>query len=137
MKNLIFLLLITLSSFVSWQKDNAAINNGLTGKWELTEYLITPEIPVHGVRQITLQDISLNSELIGSFTSSNGIYNGATKYQQTDSVRIKFLQPQTGTETKCYFSIEDNNQTLIISPIGCIEGCSNKYKAVENDDKGK
>jgi len=92
---------------------------------------------VHGIRQITLQDISLNSELIGSFTSSNGIYNGATKYQQTDSVRIKFLQPQTGTETKCYFSIEDNNQTLIISPIGCIEGCSNKYKAVENDDKGK
>ncbi len=73
----------------------------------------------------------------GSFTSSNGIYNGATKYQRTDSVRIKFLQPQTGTETKCYFSIEDNNQTLIISPIGCIEGCSNKYKAVENDDKGK
>ena len=137
MKNLIFLLLITLSSFVSWQKDNAAINNGLIGKWELTEYLISPGDPGawYPADNTTRHIIKFRTD--GSFTSSNGIYNGATKYQQTDSVRIKFLQPQTGTETKCYFSIEDNNQTLIISPIRCIEGCSSKYKAVENDDKGK
>lgn len=117
-------------------KSNSATHNeGLTGKWELTEYFISPGDAGnwYPADNSTVHTIEFRSDR--SFTCSNTAYNGAVAYEMIDSNKIKLIEPsQIPAEIECYFTLQDDNQTLILSPMGCIEGCSNKYKAIKNSN---
>ena len=68
-----------------------------------------------------------------SFTCSNESYNGAIGFNIIDEKKLEFILPtQIPSTLECYYEIKDGGATLILSPVGCIEGCSNKYKAVSN-----
>jgi len=102
------------------------------GKWQLTEYFASPGDAGawHTAGNDIIHTIEFRAD--GSFTCSDSSYKGAIAYRQADSMRINFLLPtQIPSYTEYYFKLEDNNRTLILSYTGCIEGCSNKYKAVK------
>lgn len=68
-----------------------------------------------------------------SFISSDNAYNGAIGFNLIDSNKLEFILPtQIPSTLECYFQLKDNGATLILSPVGCIEGCSNKYRAIES-----
>lgn len=105
-------------------------NSGLVGKWQLTEYFISPGDAGKWYPATGVNTIEFSSDK--SFKSSNGAYNNAIGFTIIDSAKLEFVLPtQVPSVMECYYAIEDNGATLVLSPIGCIEGCSNKYKAVK------
>lgn len=133
MKNMVATVIICLTVCACKKSATAIQNEGLIGKWQLTEYFISPGDAGawHDAEGIHTIEFKTN----GAFISSDEAYNGAIGFVQVDSVRIRLVLPtQVTAEIECYFQLQDNNQTLILSPVGCIEGCSNKYKAVQKDN---
>jgi hypothetical protein len=132
MKNIVSILL-TCCTIIACNKSTAEVQNeGLTGKWQLTEYFINPGDggDWHAADNDIIHTIEFRED--GSFSCSDSSYRNVIAYQQVDSMRINFLLPtQIPSYTEYYFKLEDNNQTLILSYKGCIEGCSNKYKVVK------
>ena len=111
-------------------------NNGLSGKWQLTEYFISPGDggSWHLPGNSTERTIEFYADK--SFKSSDSAYGGAIGYNIIDSNRMEFILPtQVSSTLECYYEVKDNGATLILSPVGCIEGCSDKYKAVKNNSR--
>lgn len=129
----IFLFAI-LVSFIACNKSSTPFQNtGLSGKWQLTEYFMSPGdagawYPADHSKEHTIEFSTDNS-----FLSSDSAYNRAIGFNIIDSNRLEFILPtQVSSTLECYYQVKDNGATLLLSPVGCIEGCSNKYKAVIN-----
>jgi len=134
MKRIITIALLGTIFFSCEKSSNAIQNEGIIGKWQLTEYFMSPGDAGawYPADNSILHTIEFKAD--GSFISSDAAYEGAIGYRQSDSTKINFILPtQIPSETECYFQLQDNNQTLILSPVGCIEGCSNKYKAISGN----
>ena len=128
-KKLLYLLPLLIAG--ACNKSATYYNTGLAGKWQLTEYFISPGDAGAWHQATGIETITFNSDK--SFESSDGAYNNAIGFTIIDSAKLAFILPtQMPSTMECYYTIQDNGATLILSPVGCIEGCSNKYKAVKN-----
>ena len=138
MKKILFITTIFFV-LVACNKSTSSIqNDGLFGKWQLTEYFISPGDAGawHSADNLTQHTIEFRTD--NSFMCSDSTYNGAIGFNIIDSNRIEFILPtQIPSVQECYFQVTGNGQTLMLSPVGCIEGCSNKYKAIKKDGSNK
>ncbi|QEC67320.1 hypothetical protein FRZ67_08430 [Panacibacter ginsenosidivorans] len=130
----IFLFAIFAAFFACNKSASLYQNTRLRGKWQLTEYYISPGnggswYPADTPTQHTIEFRNDNS-----FISSDSAYQNAIGFNIIDSNRLEFILPtQIPSTHECYYQIQDNGTTLIISPVSCIEGCSNKYKAINGN----
>ena len=132
MRNSMLAIIVCLL-LVACNKSGAQLKNaGLIGKWELTEYFYSPGDAGswHLADASTKHTVEFRTDK--SFECSGSGYNGAIGYNLLDSNKLELILPtQIPSTLECYYEIKDGGATLILSPVGCIEGCSNKYKAVQ------
>jgi len=134
MKNILSICLICVIAFSCEKSAPVIYNDGILGKWVLSEYYVNPG--VGGQNEWQTPDDSFGHTLEfksnGDFITNAGLYYDATAYEIPDSTYIKFLNAsqQVNGSLEYFYSLEENNSVLIISPM-CFEGCAYKYKAVE------
>jgi hypothetical protein len=132
----VFFFSVIFIALVACNKSSSSIqNDGLLGKWQLTEYFISPGDAGawHAADNLTMHTIEFRTD--NSFVCSDNTYNGAIGFNIIDSNRIELILPtQIPSVQECYFQVTGNGQRLILSPMGCMEGCSNTYKAIESDN---
>lgn len=132
MKKLLVLPLLSLIHFACKKDAPAYSNEGLIGKWELTEFYVSIGGPAIWEQATDATRHTAEFKNDGTFISDGFLYYGATGYRQVDSAYIEFLNATGSSGVLSYvFKLENDNSQLTISPL-CIEGCAYRYKATGN-----
>lgn len=110
-------------------------NNGLIGKWKITEYLGDPgdgsgtyhEVKSDAAHVIEFKENGEFVEQKGKEQSSVPLFNA---YKVLDNQRIEMI-PIDKSQPSHIWYYSDLSATKLTLGYGCIEACSGKYIAVE------
>lgn len=136
--NLFLLILFSLCAFKCSEDDSpVSENNGLIGKWKLTEYLADP-----GDGSGKWQKVDENASSViefkanGDFLEVKGpIYssvNSYNSYKILDDKRLQLsMKDSVANPNKSIWYYSDLTPAKLTLSYGCIEPCGGKYIAVE------
>jgi hypothetical protein len=121
----IFLLAIVCVFAFGCEKSDSDGSRGITGHWNMTEYMIDPG---DGSGQWTPADSMASSAISfsadGKFSANNYFFSGYNRYSiENDSVLV-FGSTTTNSSVSTRYSLKDSR--LEIYP-PCIEGCGFKF----------
>lgn len=130
MKKAIIILLFTSIAFAC-KKEQAVLNNGITGKWELTDsYNGLGLARGIWVKVDNNMKHAIEFKTNGTFISNAQLYYNANAYELQDDSSIIFLNAsEISGDLRYYYTLEQDNSILTISP-HCLEGCAYRYKAI-------
>ncbi|MCF0069817.1 hypothetical protein LZD49_04995 [Dyadobacter sp. CY261] len=110
-------------------------NNGLVGKWKITEYLGDPgdgSGTYHEVKDAAAHVIEFREN--GEFVETKGIEQSSAQlfdaYKILDDKRIEMIPVDKNAPSHIWYYSELSAGKVTLS-YGCIEACSGKYVAVE------
>ena len=132
----IFLIIFSLCAFKCSDENSPVLeNNGLVGKWKLTEYLADPG-DGSGKWQPATDDYShiIEFHADGQFTEIKGkaqssipLYKG---YKLKGDNQIEMLRIDESIPSHIW-TYSDMSSTELTLSYGCFEACSGRYVAVE------
>jgi hypothetical protein len=110
-------------------------NNGLVGKWKITEYLADPgngSGTFHPVKDTDAHIIEFSED--GRFIETKGEGQSSVPlfdaYKILDDQRIEMIPIDKNEKSHIWF-YSDLSASKVTLGYGCIEACSGKYVAVE------
>ena len=132
-----YLLVIFLFCTLSCSKEDQikTKNEGLTGKWKLTEYLSDPGNGSGKWQKVTEEFADVIefhadgrfSEVKGNSASSIPLFDS---YKVLDNKRIEMIPTDKSQSTHIWYYSDLSANSLTLG-YGCIEACSGKYIAIE------
>ena len=134
--NLFLLILFSICVFNCSEDDSPTTeNNGLIGKWKLTEYLADPgngsgkwqKVKDENSETIEFHADGRFTEIKGSGISSVPLFNS---YKILDDKRLE-MQPISKSSNPHIWYYSNLSATELTIGYGCIEECSGRYVAVK------
>lgn len=108
------------------------IENSIVGKWEFTEYFISPG-DAGKWHKAKPQGRVIHFKADGSFSATRDGFKAFTKYELISPGKIRLSAANSGDTRLLGFSIDTDHAWLFTYPgdVICFEGCSDKYRLVK------